>query len=57
MKSPIRIAFFHDKHGRKLAYRWGLAQGRWFRIGLDKAELMLSTGQAVQVVYSHRVAG
>lgn len=45
MDPNTQLAFTTDKHGRRLAFRWSIAAGgRWFRISLATAELMLATG-------------
>jgi hypothetical protein len=51
-----QIAFSLDRFGKKLAFVWsGYGApgtfGRWLRIGLDKAELLISTEHATQVEY------
>lgn len=51
MTQQKQVALTVDRRGRQMAYRWGGYQegGRWFRIGYDAAQLMISTGEARQV--------
>ena len=46
MKRKQTVVFTHDKHGRKIAYRVG-GDWRLFRMSLAEAQVMLSTGDAV----------
>ena len=50
-----KIAFRVDKRGKPLAYKYSPATQRWFRIALDEAQLMLSTGKAVKVDYDSQI--
>lgn len=50
-KQIAQIAFTVDKNGKPRAYRVSLRQMRYFPIGYDEAELMVSTGQAEKVPY------
>lgn len=52
MDPNTQIALTTDKRGRRLAFRWSIAAGgRWFRIPLAIAELMLATGTGCEVPY------
>jgi hypothetical protein len=47
MTKQMWIRFDTNKNGQRLAHRWSPLAARYFRIGLDEAELMVSTGQAI----------
>lgn len=49
MTNTQSIFFQNDKNGRKVAYRFSGRQVRSFRIGLAEAELLIATGQAVDI--------
>ena len=40
------IRFKQDKNGKRIAQVWNWGASRWVKIGLEKAELMIATGQA-----------
>ncbi len=40
------IRFKQDTNGKRLAQVWSWGAGRWVKIGLEKAELMVATGEA-----------
>jgi len=42
----LAIFFDHDKHGRKVAYRWSGMQLRAFRMKLAEAETLIAQGLA-----------
>lgn len=42
----LAVFFDHDKHGRKLAFRWSPMQFRAFRMPLADAELFVATEAA-----------
>lgn len=52
MRMQTQVTFTTDKNGKPLAFRDCRLAGRYIRIGLDEAKLLVATGQAVQV--SHR---
>lgn len=46
MTKTTEISFTTDTKGNRLAWRYDRIQRRSFRISLDKAKLMIATGQA-----------
>lgn len=52
MSQPLtQIAFTTDRHGRPLAYRDSRLAMRYFRVSVDEADLLIATGQAVEVPF------
>ena len=45
----IAIFFDHDKHGRKIAYRWSRPAMRAIRMSLTDAELFIAQDQADRI--------
>ena len=46
-KTAIKeIRFKLDKNGKRFAQVWNWGTGSWVKIGLDKAEFMVATGEA-----------
>jgi hypothetical protein len=45
----ISIKFSTNKNGQKVAYEWHNAAMRWVRMNLAKAELLVATGENVEV--------
>jgi len=55
-----KVSFTVDKHGRPIAYREsgpGIGGYRLFRIGLDEARALISTGQAREVPFRTAAGG
>lgn len=42
----IEIRFKLDKNGKRIAQVWRWGPARWVKIGVEKAELLIATGQA-----------
>lgn len=46
IKLVKEIRFKKDKNGKRIAQYWHGGAGRWVKIGIEKAELLIATGQA-----------
>jgi hypothetical protein len=44
--TTTEIRFKLDKNGKRFAQVWNWGTGSWVKIGLDKAEFMVATGEA-----------
>ena len=52
---PPQIALTADTHGRPIAYPGRCRpEAGWFRVGYDEAQVMLSTGAAIETRYVTR---
>lgn len=45
-KAIMEIRFKQDKNGKRIAQSWNWGADRWVKIGVEKAELLIVTGQA-----------
>ncbi len=49
MKTAIKeIRFKQDKNGKRIAQIWNWGARRFVKIGVEKAELLIATGEAVE---------
>jgi hypothetical protein len=44
--TTTEIRFKQDKNGKRFAQVWNWGTGSWVKIGLDKAEFLVATGEA-----------
>lgn len=44
--APLEIRFKLNKNGNRIAQYWSWGAERWISMGVERAELLLSTGQA-----------
>lgn len=44
-----QVWFQVDKHGKRRAYTWSHRQLRSFPLGVDEAEMLIATEQAVRI--------
>jgi len=44
----MTIRFKLNKNGKRIAHYWSMPCMRWFPISVEKAELLIATGQAEQ---------
>ena len=47
-RGPLRIKFARNRKGQVIAYRWARLAGRYIRINVDDAKVLIATGQAVR---------
>lgn len=45
-----QIAFTKDRNGKTIAHRWSTGARRWIRVGAENARVMISMGEAREVV-------
>lgn len=50
--TTTQIAFSTTRTGQRVAYRWSIRAGRWFRLGMERARLMVATGAARIVTHN-----
>ena len=51
------IAFKLNKKGQRLAYEYSRVQMRWFRVGIEEANLLIATERAIKVEYHYLFPG